>query len=277
MRKLENKTVIITGASKGLGAAMAETCAAEGARVVLAARSKPEIDTLAARIRAKGGEAEPVPADMSKPADLENLAARAFARFGRIDGLVNNAGVNYVKPFLDVDLAEWRRVLDVDLTGSFILTQLCARQMLEQGGGGSIVQIASVHTHASLAGAAPYDAAKHGMVGFSKAAAVELAPHNIRVNILSPGLCATEIWKDIVAAAPSEQACLDYWNANIPGRRLITPEEVARCCVFLLSDDSSCVTGANLFADLGMTSLLVSREPYASQAITEPNPKSRPQ
>jgi len=132
---------------------------------------------------------------------------------------------------------------------------------------GSIVQIASVHTHASLIGAAPYDAAKCGVVGFSKAAAVELAPHGIRVNILSPGLCRTEIWKDIVAAAPSEQACLDYWQANIPAGKLIEPDEIARCCVFLLSDDSACITGANLMADHGMTSLLVSREPYAPKAI----------
>lgn len=131
------------------------------------------------------------------------------------------------------------------------------------------MQIASVHTHASLAGAAPYDAAKHGMVGFSKAAAVELAHLGIRVNILSPGLCATELWKDIAVAAPSEMECLDYWNANIPGQRLITPEEIAKCCIFLLSDDSSCMTGANVFADLGMTSLRVSREPYASKEITE--------
>jgi NAD(P)-dependent dehydrogenase (short-subunit alcohol dehydrogenase family) len=159
------------------------------------------------------------------------------------------------------------RVLAVDLTGSFLLTQLCARRMKAQGGGGSIVQIASVHTQASLAGAAPYDAAKHGMVGFSKAAAVELAPLGIRVNILSPGLCHTEIWKEIVAAAPSEKQCLDYWNANIPGARLITPDEIANCCVFLLSGDSSCITGANILADLGMTSLLVSREPYQAKHI----------
>ncbi|MCX6970725.1 MAG: SDR family NAD(P)-dependent oxidoreductase [Verrucomicrobia bacterium] len=266
--KLQNKVIIITGASKGLGVAMAEECAREGANVVIAARSKPELDSVAKRIAANGGKVEVVVTDMSNPAHLEALVGCSVARFGRIDGLINNAGVNYVKPFLEVDLKEWQRVLDVDLTGSFLLTQICARQMKSQGGGGSIVQIASVHTHASLAGAAPYDAAKHGMVGFSKAAAVELAPLGIRVNILSPGLCATEIWKDIVAAAPSEQECLDYWNANIPGKRLVTPEEVARCCVFLLSEDSSCITGTNIFADLGMTSLLVSREPYASKAIT---------
>jgi NAD(P)-dependent dehydrogenase (short-subunit alcohol dehydrogenase family) len=266
--KLPNKTIIVTGASKGLGVSMAETCAREGAKVVIAARSQRELETVAANIRARGGTVEAVVADMSRPADLDNLVAKTLATFGRIDGLINNAGVNYVKPFLEIDPKEWQRVLDVDLTGSFLLTQLCARAMHKAGHGGSIVQIASVHTHASLAGAAPYDAAKMGMVGFSKAAAVELAPLGIRVNVLSPGLCETEIWKDFVAAAPSEKECLDYWNANIPGNRLITAEEVAKCCVFLLSEDSSCITGANIFADLGMTSLLVSREPYASKVIT---------
>lgn len=267
MKRLANKVIIITGASKGLGVSMVETCAAEGARVVLAARSQPQLEALADRIRADGGDALAVVTDMSRPADLEQLVNQTLARFGRIDGLINNAGVNYVKPFLEIDPAEWQSVLDVDLTGSFLLTQLCARRMHKQGGGGSIVQIASVHTHASLAGAAAYDAAKCGMVGFSKAAAVELAPFGIRVNILSPGLCETEIWKDIVAAAPSEKECRDYWNANIPGERLIAPEEVAKCCIFLLSDESSSVTGANLFADLGLTSLLVSSEPYASRSI----------
>ena len=118
-----------------------------------------------------------------------------------------------------------------------------------------------------MAGAGPYDAAKRGVVGYSKAAAIELAKDNIRVNILSPGLCKTEIWKDIVAAAPSEKECLAYWNANIPAERLIEPYEIANCCVFLLSDASSCVTGANIMADCGMTSLLVSREPYQSESI----------
>ena len=267
--KLKDKTIIVTGASKGLGVAMAEECAREGAQVAIAARSLSELETLADRIRAAGGRVVPIQTDMARPEDLETLVGKTLETFGRIDGLINNAGINYVKPFLEIDPREWQKVLDVDLNGAFRLTQLCAREMHRAGHGGSVVQIASVHTHASLAGAAPYDAAKCGVVGFSKAAAVELAAFGIRVNILSPGLCGTEIWKDIVAAAPSEKECLDYWNANIPGQRLITPLEVAKCCVFLLSDDSSCITGANIFADLGMTSLLVSREPYSSQAITK--------
>jgi NAD(P)-dependent dehydrogenase (short-subunit alcohol dehydrogenase family) len=265
--KLVNKVIIITGASKGLGVSMAEECAREGARVVITARSLGELQTVADKIRAAGGRVEPMQADMARPEELEALITKTLEVFGSIDGLINNAGINYVKPFLEIDPREWQRVLDVDLNGAFRLTQLCARQMHRAGHGGSIVQIASVHTHASLAGAAPYDAAKCGVVGFSKAAAVELAAYGIRVNILSPGLCETEIWKDIVAAAPSEKECLDYWKANIPGQRLITPLEVAKCCVFLLSNDSSCITGANIFADLGMTSLLISREPYASKNI----------
>jgi NAD(P)-dependent dehydrogenase (short-subunit alcohol dehydrogenase family) len=266
--KLKNKVVIITGASKGLGVAMAQECAAEGASVICAARSLEKLQSVVAQIRESGGKAEAIACDVASRPELEALVQETVKRHGAIHGLINNAGVNFVKPFLQVTEEEWDYVQNVDLKGSFFLTQLCARQMILQNPrGGSIVQIASVHTQASLAGAAPYDAAKHGMVGFSKAAAVELARDNIRINILSPGLCRTEIWKDIVAAAPSEKECLDYWNANIPAARLIESQEIAKCCTFLLSNDSSAITGANIMADLGMTSLLVSREPYQSQEI----------
>ena len=266
---LAHRVVIVTGASRGLGTAIAKGCADAGARVVLAARNAAELGALAAQIEAAGGTALAVPTDVSKLDDLRRLCDAAVARFGRIDGLVNNAGVNYVKPVLEVTEEEWDRVLDVDLKGSFFLTQFVARQMVaQQPSGGAIVQIASVHTLAAVAGAAPYDAAKHGMVGFTKAAAVELAPHGVRVNVLSPGLCRTTIWNDLIAAAPSEQACLDYWKSQIPGQRLIEPEEIADATVFLLSAASRSITGANIMADLGMTSLLVSREPYSSKPIT---------
>lgn len=265
---LKNKAIIITGASKGLGVAMAKACATAGARVVLAARSAQLLQSAADAIRREGGTAHAVVCDMTRMADLQNLAAETVRTFGRIDGLVNNAGVNFVKPFLQTEERDWDHIMDVDLKGSFFLSQACARQMVRQKPkGGSIVQIASVHTLASLPGAGPYDAAKHGMVGFSKAVAVELAKDNVRVNVLSPGLCNTEIWNDIVKAAPSKVACVDFWNSNIPAGRLIEPEEIARACVFLLSDMSSCITGTNLLADLGMTSQLISKEPYAAKPI----------
>jgi NAD(P)-dependent dehydrogenase (short-subunit alcohol dehydrogenase family) len=266
---LADRVVIVTGAARGLGRAIATRSAEAGARVVLADREAAEGEAVAAEIVAAGGVAIAVATDVSRLSDLERLCDAAVARFGRIDGLVNNAGVNFVKPVLEVTEAEWDRVLDIDLKGSFFLTQFAARQMVAQRpAGGAIVQIASVHTLAAVAGAAPYDAAKHGMVGFTKAAAVELAPHGVRVNLLSPGLCRTTIWRDLVAAAPSEQACLDYWQSQIPGGRPIEPEEIADAAVFLLSDASRAITGVNLVADLGMTSLLVGREPYASKPIT---------
>jgi NAD(P)-dependent dehydrogenase (short-subunit alcohol dehydrogenase family) len=266
---LASRVVIITGAARGLGRAIALGCAASGAKVVLADRDAAEVEAAAAAIAGAGGEAVSVPTDVSRLEDLERLCTATVSRFGRIDGLVNNAGVNFVKPVLEVTEEEWDRVIDVDLKGAFFLTQFVARRMVAQRPvGGAIVQIASVHTIAAVAGAAPYDAAKHGMVGFTKAAAVELAPHGVRINLLSPGLCRTAIWQDVVAAAPSEQACLDYWWSQIPGRRLIEPEEIADAAVFLLSDAARAFTGANLLADLGMTSLLVGREPYASRPIT---------
>jgi NAD(P)-dependent dehydrogenase (short-subunit alcohol dehydrogenase family) len=265
---LKDKVVIITGASKGLGVAMAKVCAQEGARVVLAARSGGKLEALRRDIERAGGKALAVACDVSCMADLEKLVAETVRACGRIDGLINNAGVNFVKPFLATTEEDWDHIMNVDLKGSFFLAQLCARQMVRQRPqGGSIIQIASVHTQASLPGAGPYDAAKHGMVGYSKAAAVELAAQHVRVNVLSPGLCRTEIWKDIVSAAPSEEECVRFWNANIPAERLIEPDEIGKACVFLLSDMSSCITGANLVADCGMTSQLISKEPYQSRQI----------
>jgi 3-oxoacyl-[acyl-carrier protein] reductase len=266
--QLVGKVVIVTGASKGLGVAMAKTCAREGAKVVLAARSLSRLESVAEEIQKAGGDAMPVRCDMADLDDLNRLVGETTATYGRIDGLINNAGVNFVKSFIETNEEEWDHIIDVDLKGSFFLTQACAKQMLvQEPTGGSIVQIASVHTLASLPGAGPYDAAKRGMIGYSKAAAVELASKNIRVNVVSPGLCRTEIWQDIADAAPSEEACIDFWNSNIPSHRLIEPEEIASVCVFLLSDMSSCVTGANLLADCGMTSQLISEEPYVSSAI----------
>lgn len=265
---LKNKVVIVTGASKGLGAAISRLCAKAGARIILAARSMDQLKDLQKTIEAEGNVALPIQCDVSKLSDLQQLVDRTVQAFGRIDGLVNNAGVNFVKSFLDTDEREWDHIMDVDLKGSFFLSQYCARQMVKQAPkGGSIVQIASVHTIASLSGAGPYDAAKRGVIGYSKAAAVELAKEKVRVNVLSPGLCSTNIWKDIVAAAPSEEECIKFWNSNIPAERLIEPDEIAQACIFLLSDMSSAITGANLLADAGMTSQLISKESYTTTDI----------
>jgi NAD(P)-dependent dehydrogenase (short-subunit alcohol dehydrogenase family) len=159
-------------------------------------------------------------------------------------------------------------VINVDLRGVFFLSQMVCRQMLKQKPrGGSIINISSVHSHSVLSGSGPYDAAKWGIIGLGKSIAVELAAENIRVNAISPGLLNTQIWKDIQAAAPDAKACAEYWNSNIPIARVIEPEEIGELAAFLLSDRSGCITGANIYADGGMSSQLVSKEPYKSRPL----------
>lgn len=262
---LQNKIILVTGAGGGLGEGIARVCHREGAAVVIA----DVRGDAAARVAAELGERTlAVPCDVRDDAALQALVDAAVQRFGRIDGLVNNAGVNFAKPFLDTTAADWERIIAVDLRAVFFLTQLVARQMLKQTPtDGSIVNISSVHSHAVLPGAGPYDAAKWGVVGLGKSIAVELAPQRIRVNAVSPGLLDTQIWQDIQNAAPSAAECVAYWNSNIPIERVIAPEEIGELAAFLLSDRSGAITGANIFADGGMTAQLISREPYRSRAL----------
>lgn len=262
---LKDKTVIITGAGGGLGEGIARVCHRERANVVIA---DVRADAAHRVAQSLGERAVAVPCDVRRDADLQRLADLTVETFGRIDGLVNNAGVNFAKPFLDTTPDEWERVIGVDLRAVFFLSQIVCRQMLRQSpAGGSIVNISSVHSHAVLPGAGPYDAAKWGVVGLGKSIAVEFARQGIRVNAISPGLLDTQIWQDIQSAAPSPDACLDYWQSNIPIARVIDPIEIGELAAFLLSDRSACITGANIFADGGMTSQLISKEPYAAKPL----------
>lgn len=262
---LSKKVVIVTGAGGGLGAGIARVCHREGARVVVA-----DIRATAARAvcRRLGRNALSVTCDVTSDQDLERLVGETLGRFGRVDGLVNNAGVNFAKPFLSTTPEDWTRVISVDLRAVFFLSQLVARQMIRQRPrGGSIVNISSVHSSAVLSGSGPYDAAKWGVIGMGKSIAVELATEGVRVNSVSPGLLDTRIWQDILAAAPSREECLAHWRANIPVGRVIDPEEIGDLVAFLLSDRCPSITGANVLHDGGMTSQLISREPYESTAI----------
>ena len=244
---LTNRTILITGAARGIGAAIAEVCLREGAIVYCADRDYAELRQAADRCWE-------IPCDVTRDSDLYCCIAAA----PRLDGLVNNAGVNFLKPFLETTLDDYDRVLNVDLRAVFRLTQLAVRAMPN---GGSIVNISSVHSIAGVPGAAPYDAAKAGVIGLTKSLAVELAPMGIRVNAISPGLVETQIWRDVLAASANPREYENYWHANIPQARLIQPSEIAELTAFLLSTRASCITGANIAADAGMTAQLVSREP----------------
>jgi NAD(P)-dependent dehydrogenase (short-subunit alcohol dehydrogenase family) len=258
---LQNKTVVITGAAGGLGEGIARVCHREGANVVIADLNGERAALLAEDLRVR---ALPVVCDVRKPDQLSRLVELAVDHFGEIHGLVNNAGINFVKPFLETTAEEWDNVIATDLKAAFLLTQIvCRRMLLQERPGGSIVNISSVHSQSALPGAGPYDAAKWGVVGMSKSIAVELASKQIRVNCISPGLLNTQIWKDILASSPDPRACAEYWNDNIPIARVIEPSEIGELAAFLLSERSLCITGANIFADGGMTSRLISREPRA--------------
>lgn len=262
---LKDKIIIITGAGGGLGEGIARVCHREGATVVIADIRGDAAHNVAASL---GERALAITCNVAEDPQIQQLVQTTLARYQRIDGLVNNAGVNFVKPFLTTSSADWERVISVDLRAVFFLTQLVCQQMVQQQPqGGSIVNIASVHSVAGYAGSGPYDAAKWGVVGLSKAIAVELARQHIRVNALSPGLVNTQIWRDYLAATPNAEAALNYWRDNIPLDRTIEPEEVGEMAAFLLSDRSRVITGANLLVDGGLTAQLVSREPYEKSEI----------
>jgi len=266
---LDDKVIVITGAGGGIGEGIAHVCIREGAKVVVA---DIRGDAAQAVATALGERAYAVTCNVASDAQLQELVAATVAHFGRIDGLVNNAGVNFAKPFLETTSNDWERVISVDLRAVFFLTQLVAKQMLEQPASkinqrGSVVNIASVHSVAAFPGAGPYDAAKWGVVGLSKSVAVELATQGIRVNTVSPGLINTQIWKDYLAATPDPEATNAYWNSNIPIERVIEPQEIGEMVAFLLSERALAITGANLLVDGGMTAMLVSKEPYTRTAL----------
>lgn len=255
---------IVTGASSGIGIGIAEVFAEEGARVVCAARREREGEAVAASIRERGGQAVFLRCDVASESDVDTLVRDTVRQFGRVDVLVNNAGVNFVKPFERITAADWDRVIGVDLRGTFLCIRACIGHFLTQGSG-NVVNIATVHTQACLPGSAPYDAAKWGMVGLTKSLAVEYAARGIRFNCLSPGLIDTQIWKDLQSGAEDLESCLAHWRANIPMGRVGQIREIGHAAAFLASDEAGYITGANLMADGGMTSLLVSKELFHSQ------------
>jgi NAD(P)-dependent dehydrogenase (short-subunit alcohol dehydrogenase family) len=185
--------------------------------------------------------------------------ATALHAFGQLDILVNNAGVNFVRPTLEVTDDDWDRVLTVDQRGTFLFCQEALRHMTARRTG-SIINVSSVHARASLPGAAPYAAAKGGVSAMTRALAGEFGPLGIRVNAVCPGLTATEIWRDIVAASPDPGAVEQHWRDHIALDRLQESEEVAAVILFLASDESSYITGSDLYTDGGMTAMLTQRE-----------------
>jgi len=244
MIDLSGRIALVTGASRGIGKAIAAKLAAQGAHVISAARGD-NAKAVADEIVAAGGKAEPVALDITEPGACEAAVAGALGRHGRIDILVNNAGITKDQLLLRMKRDDWDAVLATNLTANFVLTQAVLKPMLKQRGG-RIVSISSVVGQAGNAGQANYAASKAGIIGFSKAVALEVASRGITVNVVAPGLIDTDMTRAITNSAHEE------WASSIPLKRLGSPEDIAAAVCFLASDEASYITGQVLAVNGGM-------------------------
>jgi 2-dehydro-3-deoxy-D-gluconate 5-dehydrogenase len=256
---LSGKVAVVTGAAQGFGFACARRLAEAGAAVVLADLREDRLHAAGARLTAAGRNVATTVADVSQEGDVAELVAAALAEFGRVDVLVNNAGV--FSNFLLEHLAptEFKRILDVNVVGAFLCTRAAAARMRELGEGGSIVNITSIDAvHPSGSGLSHYGTSKHAIWGLTKTMALELGPDRIRVNAVAPGPSLTEGAVEFVEAGAPEGIDIDAqwaaYEARIPLRRLAHPDDVARATLFLASDLGAYVNGAQLVVDGGLLS-----------------------
>lgn len=246
--RLKNRVAVVTGAGRGIGAAVAKGLAAEGAAVIVNySRSAAEAEEAAREIRAAGGRAEPVQADVSDLASHERLISAALDRFGHLDILVNNAGIEFREPFLEAKPENWDLTFGVNLKGAYFLSQHAAHAM-RRTGGGKILNIASIHDDVPIRNLSIYSITKGGMKMLTKSMAFELAEHHINVNSLSPGAILTDINRE----ALSDDAYRARVIEKIPWRRIGDPEDLVGAAVFLCSAESDYVTGATLYVDGGI-------------------------
>lgn len=251
---LEGRTAIVTGAAVGIGRSIAHHLAAAGAGVVVADLDEAGAEATAKEIADLGHAALAVRTDVSVEADVEHLLEATLGWRDGVDILVNNAGIFPSVPVLEMSTEDFARVVGVNLTGVFLCSRLVARRMVEQGRGGRIVNVTSVDAlHPASVGLAHYDASKHGVWGFTKNLALELAPHRIWVNAIAPGGVTTPGTTRMEARAGIDpERMLELFTARIPMGRMADPDEIGAVALFLAGDMASYMTGSQIVVDGGV-------------------------
>ncbi len=269
--RLAGKVVLISGGGSGIGAAAARACAREGAKVVLTGRRREPIDAIAAEV---GGVA--VAGDTTDPLHTAGAVSVAVETFGGLDVVVVNAGIGSVASAGDVSDADWQQTLDVNVTGALVLVRSALPALLARGGG-SIVMVASVNGIVNTPNSVAYDVSKAAVISLARSVAVDYGPRGIRSNALCPGWVVTPMADDDMDVLASTRGIsrADAYalaTSHVPLRRPATAQEIAACCVFLASDESSFVTGTTLVADGGGLAVDVSGTAFSG--AVSPDPRS---
>lgn len=253
MFDLTNKVALVTGASSGIGRASAIALANQGAKIAVAARRMDKLESLVAEIKSLGHEALAISMDVTKKSDIEQAVAQTVKTFGRLDILLNNAGVAEFASFLDMTEEQWDKTIDTNLKGYFFVAQAAAREMAKNTpptGGGRIIMISSIASAGAGVGfpqIAQYCASKAGVIGLTEALADELAPLGILVNAIGPGVIESEMTEGMLKDPAQAKALL----SRAPLKRAGKPEEIAAAVVYFASDEASYTTGATLYVDGG--------------------------
>jgi len=244
--RLQGKIALITGGARGIGFSIASALAREGATIAIADINIEGANAAADKLKAAGAQAHGFAVNVADARSVEGMMKDIVTQLGRLDILVNNAGVGGNTPFLETTLENWNRIISINLTGAFIVAQACAKQMVAQGHGGKIINIASLSGQRGGNGRAAYGSAKAGLELLTKVMAVELSEHGINVNNIAPGAIETDM-----AATAHDAATRAAYNYLIPMVRYGTPEEIADAAVFLCSDEARYVQGHTLNVDGG--------------------------